>query len=247
MNTLYTALLYYSRLPAPKGVNITPEGLNRALMFFPLVGLVVGTLSWGAYYISARILPESVAMVVAICAAILCTGAMHEDGLADMCDGFGGGYSKEATLRIMKDSSIGTYGVIGLIITLLLRYTLLCSFEAESMAVVMITAHGASRFAPVLMVRTSTYARTEPSKSSHAALGISNSVVVVALLFAMLPTLLLGWQFMAIYSAVIATTFMLFRAYIYRKIEGFTGDTLGALQQISELLFYITLLGVQHL
>ncbi len=242
MDRLFNAILFYSRLPVPRGVNCAPEILSQSLRYFPLVGVIVGVIGYGGYWLASMVLPHNICVIVAMVAMILTTGALHEDGFADFCDGFGGGYTKESILRIMKDSHIGTYGVIGLIMMLLTRYTLLCSFDTESMATVIILAQGASRFAPVVMTKISTYARTEPSKSSHSALGLSMSGVIIAMIFALLPLVILDWRVAVCYILIMSIIFTLFRRYIYRHIEGFTGDTLGALQQIGEVAFYTTLL-----
>ncbi|MFI3278323.1 MAG: adenosylcobinamide-GDP ribazoletransferase [Rikenellaceae bacterium] len=245
MNILFNAFLYHSRIPVPRSTLCTPETLSRSLRYFPLVGIVVGAIGWCAYWLVAMLLPHNIAVMAAMAAMLLSTGALHEDGFADFCDGFGGGYTKEAILRIMKDSHIGTYGVIGLIMVIGVRYLLLCSFEPMDMLKVFIVAQGASRFAPVVMVRTSTYARSEPSKSSHSALKLSLWSVVIAMVLALAPLALFGWEFAASYVGVMSIIFVGFRAYIYKHIEGFTGDTLGALQQIGEVAFYTTLLAFQ--
>ncbi len=245
MNTLFNAILYYSRIPIPFKVEYRADILSRALMYLPLVGLLVGAIGYGAFWASSLVLAPQTAVIVAMVAMVLSTGALHEDGFADMCDGFGGGYSKEAILRIMKDSHIGCYGVIGLILVFMLRYSLLCSFGGADMAMVMIISQGASRFAPVVMVRTSEYARVEESKSSQSALGISNVGLFVAGVVGVLPAILFGWMFLIGYIFVILLVFLTFRAYLYRHIGGFTGDTLGALQIICELLFYVVLLVIK--
>lgn len=248
MNTLANAILYYSRIPLPFRVESTPEVLSRSLRYLPLVGIIVGAIGGGAFWLSSLFLGQDVAVVVALVAMVVSTGALHEDGFADFCDGFGGGYGKEAILRIMKDSYIGCYGVIGLILLFLLRYTLLCSFDSSQMAMVFILSQGASRFAPVLMVRMSTYVReVERAKSAHSSLGISCGGVVVAMLFSIVPLLSVGWCFMAIYIGLMAVVFLLFRGYLHRHIGGFTGDTLGTLQVIGEIVFYVALLGFYNL
>ncbi len=244
MNTFFNSLLYYSRIPIHFKVKCNSEILSRALRFLPLVGLIVGAIGYLAFYIASLFLPHSVAIIATIVAMVLSTGALHEDGFADFCDGFGGGFDKEAVLRIMKDSCIGCYGVIGLILIFMLRYLLLASFDGEDLMMAIILSQGASRLAPVLMVRTSSYARVENAKSSQSALGISNWGVVVAMIFSLAPLFFIGWLFTLLYIAIIALVFLMFRAYLHRRIGGFTGDTLGALQIIGEILFYIIFIGV---
>ncbi|MFI3316857.1 MAG: adenosylcobinamide-GDP ribazoletransferase [Rikenellaceae bacterium] len=247
MNTFFNALLYYSRVPVPFKVNCTAEILSRALKYLPVIGALVGAIGYAAFWVASLFLAAQTSVLVAIVAMVLSTGAFHEDGFADFCDGFGGGYGKEAILRIMKDSHIGCYGVIGLILVFMLRYSLLVQFESGAMALVLIISQAASRFSPVLMVRRSTYARLEPSKSSQSSLGISNGGVVLASVVALAPLFVFGWCFAAAYIVVLMVLHVGFRAYLHSQIEGFTGDTLGALQIISELLFYVTLLAVNAL
>ncbi|MFI3303649.1 MAG: adenosylcobinamide-GDP ribazoletransferase [Rikenellaceae bacterium] len=248
MNTFLNALLFYSRIPIPFRVECNQDILSRALRYLPLVGLIVGAIGWGAFWCAATLLSNSSATIVAIVVMVLATGALHEDGFADFCDGFGGGFDREAVLRIMKDSHIGCYGVIGLILIFLLRFSLLSSFEESEMIYVLILSQGASRFAPVLLVRTSNYVRERQSaRSSQSALGINLFGVSVAAIFALMPLYLLGWQFMVAYVGVMGCTFTLYRAYLHQRIGGFTGDTLGALQIIGEILFYVTLLGINTL
>lgn len=242
MNKLFSAVMYYSRLPVPKGVKCDPRTLSESLRYFPLVGLIVGALGSGGYWLSGLVLPHNVSVVVAMAVMILSTGALHEDGFADFCDGFGGGYGKENILRIMKDSHIGTYGVIGLIFSLLVRYLLLCEVNPTQMVAVMIISQGASRFGSLFIVRTSSYARVEPSKSSHSALGLSLFGFVVGMVIAFVPLVWFGALFTGAYIGSLLVVTLLFRAYIYSQIEGFTGDTLGALQQMLEVLFYVLIL-----
>ncbi len=213
-------------------------------MFLPLVGLIIGAIGWGGYWVASQFLSHQTSIIISIATMVLSTGALHEDGFADFCDGFGGGYGKEAILRIMKDSHIGCYGVIGLILIFGLRYSLLLNFDSTQIVTTLIIGQGASRFAPVMMVRTSKYARIESSKSAHSALGISLGGVALAAATALAPTLILGWHFTLLYMGVIALIFILFRSYLIHQIGGFTGDTLGALQIIGEISFYITLLSL---
>lgn len=245
MNSLLSAFLLYSRIPVPFRVKCDDEVLSRAIGYFPLVGAVVGAIGAGAFWCASQILGVEISVAVAIFAMTLSTGALHEDGFADFCDGFGGGYDKEAILRIMKDSFIGCYGVIGLIGIFLLRYLLLTEVASSgyNMLYLFIAVQSASRFDSVAMVRTSSYAREENSRAAHSALGISLPRVLMALIFAFAAAFaLFGVQFTLIYIAVASAAFVAFKIYIERHIGGFTGDTLGALQVICELLFYVVLL-----
>src|SRR5258708_5864215 len=116
-----TAVMFYTRIPCPKWVDHSSEFLNKATRYFPLIGWIVGAFCFGTYYGLQYIYPIEIAIIISMAAGILITGAFHEDGFADVCDGFGGGWTKQKILDIMKDSHIGAYGVIGLILLFLLK------------------------------------------------------------------------------------------------------------------------------
>lgn len=242
MNTFFNALMCYSRIPVPRSVRCSADTMSRALRYFPLVGIIVGSIGLGIFELSYLALPKHISLIFSMASMLLVTGAFHEDGFADFCDGFGGGYSKESILRIMKDSHIGTYGVIGLVFMIGGRFAMIYSLDIDNYIAIFIVSQAASRFAPVVLVSCSTYARVEPSKSSYTSLGLDAWGVCFAAICALAPLLLFGWIFSLIYIALIAIIFTLFRFYIYKHIGGFTGDTLGALQQICELAFYTLLI-----
>src|SRR6478609_3085615 len=122
LHIFFTALLFYTRIPCPKNIDHNPDYLHKASRYFPLVGWIVGALTFIIYYLSSFLFPSQIAIVLSIIAGILITGAFHEDGFADVCDGFGGGWTKEKILTIMKDSAIGAYGAIGLVLLFLLKF-----------------------------------------------------------------------------------------------------------------------------
>ncbi len=224
------------------------KNLNKALRYLPLVGIITGSIGAATLYLSSLLLPLNVATILAMISMLLATGALHEDGLADFADGFGAGYNSEMIVRIMKDSHIGTYGVLTLIVATLLKFTLLTSMQSvKDIALAMVAAQAASRLAPVIMLSVSRYVRSENSKSPHSALGVSRKNLLIAAMFGLLPTLLIGWRELVIYVAVAAVLIWGTKSYTERKIGGCTGDTLGALQQVGELLFYITILAAKGL
>ena len=125
LHIFFTCLMFYTRIPCPKNIDHNPDYLNKATRYFPFIGWIVGSISFLAFYIFAQFLSVEIAVIIAIIASILTTGAFHEDGFADVCDGFGGGWTKEKILEIMKDSRVGTYAVVGLILLLGLKFSLL--------------------------------------------------------------------------------------------------------------------------
>src|SRR5213595_1177307 len=114
LRLFFTALQFFTRLPIPGWIGFEQSWLNHASRYFPLVGVVVAALTGAVYALAALWFPGPVAVVLATAAAIYATGAFHEDGFADMCDGFGGGMTAQRVMDIMKDSRIGAYGAIGI-------------------------------------------------------------------------------------------------------------------------------------
>ena len=122
INLFWTALMFYTRIPCPTHINHSEDNLNKATRFFPFIGWIVGVISFIAYYLFQLILPIEIAIIFSLIAGILTTGAFHEDGFADFFDGFGGGWTKDKILKIMKDSRVGTYGMVASILLLALKF-----------------------------------------------------------------------------------------------------------------------------
>lgn len=237
-NLFFHALLFYSRIPAGK-IDYSEENLTKAFRYFPLVGIIVGALGGGVFWLFQWILPIPVAIVIAMIVMVLATGALHEDGLSDFFDGFGGGRDKERILSIMKESTIGAYGVIALILLFLLKFTLLLSIDPSHFIVMLIAAHASSRIMPILLINSSSYARTENSKAMHTRRKTDKATFLIALVFGLLPLIFMPWQIILIIIPLYAIILFALKRYTERKIGGFTGDVLGALQQFSELAFYL--------
>ncbi len=243
LNLFLHALQFYSRIPTGK-IDYSEENLTQSLRYFPLVGIIVGTVGAIAFMLSMLVFPKSVAVVAAIISMVAVTGALHEDGVSDFFDGFGGGYTKERILEIMKDSHVGAYGVIALIFLFLGKFSLLFSIEIDQLPVVLIAAHASSRFMAVLLVKFSRYARTEKSKSSHSRNPLSRTTFVTALILGILPLFLISWLIAICAVIIYLIIFSAVKRYVEKKIGGFTGDILGTLQQLCEITFYATYIGV---
>ena len=145
---LLAALQYFTRIPLPLPVHHDDSTPTQALKYFPLIGWLVGGVCALVYTLAAGIWPAAVAVVLSIVAGVLLTGALHEDGLADSCDGFGGGWNRDQVLGIMKDPRIGNYAALGLILVLLLKAVTLTQLAAhgnELVVVALLLAHSASR------------------------------------------------------------------------------------------------------
>lgn len=237
--------MFYTRIPCPAWVKYHPDYLNQCTRYFPLIGVLVGTLQalvlWGA----AFLLPLSVAVLLAMGATLLCTGAFHEDGLADACDGFGGGWTQERILEIMKDSRIGTFGAVGLGITLALKYQLLLYLAETDIFICMalsVWAHSSSRMMAATTIFTHQYVReNEDAKAKPLAKEMS-----VRQLLRMLGVGLLAFGaffFLSPYALLLLLPMYLAKVYLasfFKKwIGGYTGDCLGAIQQVAEIMAYL--------
>ena len=247
-----SAIQFFTRIPVHAWVGHSAQQLEQAARYFPLVGICVGALAAGVLWLGAQVLPLPLAVALSMAAGILVTGAFHEDGLSDFADGMGGGYSREKVLAIMKDSRVGAYGVIALVLVLLLKYQALLSLCSEHSlffaAAALIAAHGISRLMAASIMLTQRYIREDDSaRAKPAAQQLSHASFAIALLIALVPLdflLIASPHFSSVFAAVAAAFLM--RVYLawrlQKRLGGYTGDCLGAVQQLSELAFYLGLL-----
>jgi adenosylcobinamide-GDP ribazoletransferase len=258
LHIFFTALMFYTRIPCPKNIDHNPDYLNKASRYFPLIGWIVGAIAFGVYAMASWLWNAEIGMVLSMIASVLVTGAFHEDGFADVCDGFGGGWTKTKILTIMKDSAIGAYGAIGLVLLFLLKYlSLVTLVKSEvlftnyaslfTLFLIFITGHSLSRLAAISIVFTHEYSREDAtSKSKPIAQQYSWKEVVGALFFGLLPlvALLLNHAIigLVVFPVFLARYFL--ARYFQKWIDGYTGDCLGATQQVCEVIFYLTLLAI---
>ena len=247
-----TAVQFFTRIPVPAWVGHSAQQLEQAARYFPLVGICVGVLSAATLWLGAQVLPLTLAVGLSMAASIIVTGAFHEDGLSDFADGMGGGHSKEKTLAIMKDSRVGVYGVIALVLVLLLKYQALlelCSAQSPLfVAAALIAAHAISRLLAASIMLTQRYVREDDSaRAKPAAQQISPASFAIALLTgaAAIGILFAAGAHPSSVLAAVAAAFLM-RVYLawqlQKRLGGYTGDCLGAVQQLSELAFYLGLL-----
>jgi adenosylcobinamide-GDP ribazoletransferase len=252
LRLFFTALQFFTRLPIPGWVGFDPAWLNQASRYFPLVGLVVALITGAAYAVAAWFLPAPVAVVISTAVGIYATGAFHEDGFADMCDGFGGGMTPERVLEIMKDSRIGAYGAIGTICMLGLKLVTLSMLPPLAVIGALLVAHPLSRLMATSLIWRLDYARAE-GKAKPLAQKMRGTEFLIAAITAIVPALVvieLRWlPPAALVSGVIVAaiaTWWLARKCV-RRIGGYTGDCLGAVQQVTEVMFYLcALASFQH-
>jgi len=246
------ATQFLTRLPTPRIANFEPQWLGRSLRYFPLVGGLVGLLNVAVWWIGIHWLPNSVSVGLMMAVSLLVTGAFHEDGFADVCDGFGGGTTQERTLAIMKDSRVGAFGAIGILMMLGLKWVSLTSLPLPALPLVIVSAHVISRWCAIALVWRLRYVRSdEGAKSQPFAGGLSGGewllagilggvlVVVVASLIGVTRD-----QGAAVAAGTVAAAIVAVAcgAYFRKRIGGYTGDCLGATQQLTELAFVVTAL-----
>jgi adenosylcobinamide-GDP ribazoletransferase len=241
----FGALRFFTRLPVPAWVGHSQDALNHAARYFPLVGILVGAAGALAFALTAMVLPVTLAIVFSIATTLLVTGAFHEDGLSDAVDGFGGGWSKTQILAIMKDSRIGSYGAIAVALMLLAKFCALLELPDEWIAPAIVAAHAASRLCSTALIFTLDYVRDDDtSRAKPLAQRMGAGSLAVASVFGLAPLALLPWQAALAGLALAVLTAWLAARYFVRRIGGYTGDCLGAVQQGTELAMYIGMLAI---
>lgn len=260
---LLLAISFFSRIPVELKVDVTANMLNQASRYFAVVGVLIGACSAFAFYLSASILPIELALLIAMFSSVLLTGAFHEDGWADVWDGFGGGWTVENKLNIMKDSRLGTYGAAALFFILMIKYQALLaliqqnithtallneSMLSESLSVlsILVLGHGLSRVLATSLIADMPYVSEDAtSKVKPLAQSLSsNSYLILlstgGLVIALTLSFSIAWKLVAI---LLLTRWCLKR-WFTKQLGGYTGDCLGAAQQLSEVVIYLVLLSL---
>ena len=252
------ALQFFTRIPVTgklaQWVGYSPAMLRASAAHFPGVGWLVGALVAGASALLFDVLPPShyAPLVVAVLGTALgvwLTGAFHEDGLADVADGLGGSPERERALIIMKDSRVGAFGVLAVVLVLLAKVSLLAligSVSAVAMCWALFAAHVVSRMLPLVLIRAMPHVGdTATTKSKPLADQISWGSLVVAFLwsFSALALVYYSDNDINLIAPVLAAALALLWMWrlFWRRLQGFTGDCLGATQQVCELAFYFGL------
>ncbi|KAB2920036.1 MAG: adenosylcobinamide-GDP ribazoletransferase [Dechloromonas sp.] len=238
----FGAIRFFTRLPVPAWVGHSAEALNASARYFPAVGLIVGGIGALVYLAALQPWPQAVAVLLAMAATIYATGAFHEDGLSDAADGLGGGWDKLRILEIMKDSRVGSYGVVALWLGLSGKFVLLAALDPALVAWALLAGHAVSRYAATLLLATMDYVREDQqSKAKPLATRLSGGALLVATAFAGLALLPLPWPH-ALTGCLLAALATLWLASKFRRwLGGYTGDCLGAVQQVAEIAFYLGL------
>lgn len=246
----WSAVMFYTRIPAPKGLAYSQQHLNRSRKYFPLIGIIIGLIFSGIYAFSNLFFNPTLSILLSMSATVLATGAFHEDGFADSCDGFGGGWSKEQVLTIMKDSRVGTYATVGLFFmftikaftfiqitqTLTLGMFTICVICANTLSR-QLSSSAIDCFDYVQDIDVSKVKPMTENMMTNADKRTSYTISTISLIAMMFVSF---WG--SIISLIVASMgAYFFLRYSKKRIGGYTGDVLGATQQISEVLFLLSI------
>ncbi len=235
MQDMALSLVFFTRLPLPQ-FDFGGRTLAQAIWAAPLAGLAVALIAGVVFALAGMAgLSGNVAAALALAAAMLATGCLHEDGLSDVADGFGGGRTRERKLEIMRDSRIGAYGAAALVLSVLLRWSALSDIASTGAAVAgLIAAHVGSRALMPALMHLTPSARTD-GLAAGAGTVSRDTALVAAAIGGMALLLCLGLPGALVAAALLALLLSLFRRLCLSQIGGHTGDTAGALQQGAEI------------
>ena len=239
---LAAAITFFTRIPIWRIIDIPVENYSKIICYWPLTGWITGGISSGAWLLFSMYLPPVPAIILALAMRVILTGGFHEDGLSDFFDGFGGGKTKADILRIMKDSNVGSYALIGMIMYYLLLVSTLASIPKGMMVAILFVADPLSKLLTAGMMNYLPYARTESeSKSKTLYAKLNTGRFLVACFFGLIPFLLLlnGIYWLSVIIPLCVVLFMFFN--VRKKIGGYTGDVCGATALLCELGFYLSI------
>ena len=241
LDDLRTAVVFLTRLPIPHPEGATPEHLVRAYRMFPLVGAAIGA-AVGLFCLVLRAvgLPDLAAAAVALGASTLLTGALHEDGLADVADGFGGGRDVATKLEIMRDSRLGTYGALVLMVSFAAKFSALAALPDRYLVQSLIVAHALARGVSPFMAMNLAYARND-GLAANAGRPDSATATTAGALALLIALIALPWRD-ALGAAIVATACAIGMGWLARKqIGGLAGDVLGGAEQLVETAILLLL------
>lgn len=239
MRIFIITLQFLTRIPINKDLKATEEDFAKGVVFFPLVGLIIGAFNLTVLIAASKLLGGVFPIVCCLLAGTAITGCMHVDGLADTCDGIFSSRPRDRMLEIMRDSRIGTIGTIAIIFDYLLRLSLLSMLPGKALYAAVLLSPAAARTLMVILIKTSVYARSGPGMGGLYL----EKQTLGATVFAAILGLVIILGFSGIWGAaafgVCAVLCFLYRSFIYSKLQGMTGDTLGAANEVMEIAFIL--------
>jgi len=244
-----TAVMFYTRIPCPSWVDHSAEYVNKSVRYFPLIGVVVGGLASVGLIAGSWLVSPFLGGVLFITISVWLTGAFHEDGFADVCDGFGGGWTQEQILNIMKDSRVGTYAVVGLLLLFAAKIGLIVEiiskYDFLMLFFIATNGHILSRFIAATVIFTHKYVREdELSKAKPVAKSYTIPNIIISSMLGISPTIFISFFTGQIWWIAIPFILYLVKMWLsqqfQKRIGGYTGDCLGATQQLTEVAYYFS-------
>ncbi len=246
------AVQFLTTIPVPGRRDFSPEELGRSAGYFPVIGVIIGLILAGLSWLFGLFLPSGVTSALLIAFMVIASGGLHLDGFVDTCDGIGGQKPVEDRWRAMSDNRAGSFGIIGVVLLLLVKYAALNSVPASSLLITLVMMPMLSRWAMVYAVFTYKYAKPtglgRAFKESTRWPGFTVATVITAVM-AMLIALLIGLAIMFAIWFVVWIVTVVTAAYFKGKFSGLTGDNYGAINEITEVsvLLFISLLATRGL
>lgn len=239
MQAFLAALGFLTRIPIPGDGEVNSRSLSRSIIYFPIVGGIIGAASAGLYLFLEPFIPRTVLSVLLIALPIFLTGGIHFDGLLDSADGLFSGRPRERSLEIMRDSRVGSMGVIAGILNVMLRYSVLNALPGALLPGLLIAQPAAGRWVMSLALHLFPYARKEGGLGQ----GFTEEKGIVNIIFSTLLAAAVMWLTGGPAGAVIALMVgglsLLIAVWAARKLGGLTGDIYGALNEVAENLFLL--------
>ena len=246
---LWASLIFFTRLPFWRIRQVDAKYFKHVVDYWPFAGWLTGGTAALVFWLVSGILPVTTAALAATGTRLWLTGALHEDGLADFCDGFGGGTTRERTLAIMKDSHIGTYGVLGLVFYIGLLISLVSALPLCMAPAIIFTADVYAKACSSFIILQLPYARTAEQAKAGVVYSVWNKQAIASHVFRCLLALVpcAAW----LLSGPTVFPFWAFLAppvtgWMKRRLQGYTGDCCGALFLLCELSFYLSIVILYH-
>lgn len=239
MRLFILTMQFLTRIPINADLKATEEDFAKGVVYFPIAGLIIGAFNLAILLAASKLLGGLFPVVCCVLAGTAITGGFHVDGLADTCDGIFSSRTRDKMLEIMRDSRIGTNGTIAIIFDYLLKLTLLAMLTGKGLYLAVLLSPVAAKTLMVLLMKTSVYARSGPGLGGlYLEKQTIRATVLAAVIGISIITAFSGlWGITAL--AGCAVICFLYRSFIYSKLQGMTGDTLGAANELLEITFIL--------
>jgi len=237
-NRYFVAQTFMTRLPSPVKLHWSDSELAQSTPWFAPVGIVVGLIAALAWWIGYTSWSPTLAAVFAVTASVLATGAFHEDGLADSADGIGGAFELEKKLTIMRDSRIGTYGSVALILVIIAKVSAISLLDPATATGTIVGAHMLGRWTSVPLIKNNRYVREQGTGKPFASAVTLQHVFISSVFVLLCCTVCFAAKALLVIPLVMVGLWCA-QWYVRRKLGGITGDVLGAINSLTELLVYL--------